>query len=337
MTRLTGGVGLGPGLAVLTVAGDVDDRSLPQLGAMLDAAVLNASDLTVDLSRLVHLDEGAVALLVGAADRVREDSHQLTVVGPGTGVERRLRQAGLAPRPGAPSGRALVNNLAVRAWSGPTREVLDAALRLVVTMAQAVIGRADGVSITLPRDGVYCTVAASNDVVLAMDHDQYDTGQGPCLEAARSGQAVHVDDLGRELRWDDFVPRARARGIVSILSSPLRDTEQPHGALNLYSTTDGAFARLDKSWADDFAAEASTVLTTAHRALPSERLAGHLDQALRSRSCIAQAQGLVMHRDGLGADAAYQVLVEASRSSGWPMFQVCEALLRPGRQGGPGS
>lgn len=331
LTRLTGGVGLELGLAVVTVVGHVEPGALPQLRAVLDAAVLGHGDVTLDLSRLMSLDDDGVALLADAAARVRQDHRQLIVVGPGTVLERRLRHAGLAPRPGTPSRRALVGDLSVRAWSGPTREVLDAALTMVVTLAQSLIGHADGVSITLPRDGAYGTVAASNDVVLAMDHDQYDTGQGPCLDAARYGDAVHVDALAREQRWADFVPRAQARGIHSIVSSPIRDGAEPHGALNLYSRTDGAFARLDKGWAEEFAAQASTVLTTAHRVLPSERLAGHLDRALRSRSWIAQAQGFVMHRDGVAADRAWSTLQQTSRDTNLPMVDVAEALLAADR------
>lgn len=229
-------------------------------------------------------------------------------------------------RPSAPSP-ALMAGLSARATSGATREVLDAALMLVVTMTQAVIGQADGVSITLPRDGRYGTVAASNDVVLAMDHDQYDTGQGPCLDAARHGKPFHIDALALEHRWAQFVPRARARGIESILSSPLRDGGAAHGALNLYARTVGAFAGHEKQWADQFAAQAATVLTTAHRALPSARLGGHLDQALASRAVIARAQGFVMHRDALDADAAWHLLAVISRKTGRPLRDVCESLL----------
>jgi hypothetical protein len=51
------------------------------------------------------------------------------------------------------------------------RQLRDAALKLVVTMTQEVVAGADGVSSTLPRNGQLQTVVASNDVVLAMDHD----------------------------------------------------------------------------------------------------------------------------------------------------------------------
>lgn len=195
-------------------------------------------------------------------------------------------------------------------------------------MAQAVIGSADGVSLTLPRDGEYGTVAASNDVVLAMDHDQYDTGQGPCLDAARHGEPFHIPSLGDEQRWPQFVPRARERGIESILSSPLLDAGAAHGALNIYARTPGAFAGHEQRWAHEFAAQASTVLTRAYEALPSRQLDGHLEQALASRAVIAQAQGYVMHRDGVDADAAWSALTGTSRRTSRPLRDVCEDLLR---------
>lgn len=236
----------------------------------------------------------------------------------------------------AATSPALVPGLTSLTTSVATLALLDASLKLVVTMAQAVIVGADGVSITLPRHGRFRTVAASNDVVLAMDHDQYDTGQGPCLDAARQGQRFSIDSLGVESRWADFVPLAKARGIESILSSPLLDAERPLGALNIYSRTAGAFDVHEKQWAHQFAAEASSVLTTAQQLSPSTELLAQILHALHSRQVIAQAQGIVMHRDGVGPDAAYARLREASRATSQPLLEVCGALAEQlGRKASP--
>jgi len=242
------------------------------------------------------------------------------------------------PSPPDRAGPALLDGLRAQATADQSQLVLDAALVTVVTVCQAVIGHADGVSITLPRDGRYTTVAASNDVVLAMDHDQYDTGQGPCLDAARHGERFHIDSLGAEDRWSEFVPRARARGIESVLSSPLLAAGAAHGALNIYSSTVGAFAVHEKQWADDFALRASGVLTAARQALPSERLTGQLTQALTSRAVLARAQGWLMHRDGLDAAAAWASLTAMSKRTSSPLRDVCAQLVddaRPG-EGRPG-
>lgn len=235
------------------------------------------------------------------------------------------------PRTGpTPPGRpdpGLLGALSAQATAGHSREVLDAALALVVTMCQSVIAGADGVSVTLPRAGRYTTVAASNDVVLSMDRDQYATGQGPCLDAARHGQPFAIESLGQEERWSQFVPRARARGIGSVMSAPLLDAGAAHGALNLYARTPGAFAEHERDWAAEFARQASLVLTVAREALPSDQLAGHLEQALASRAAIARAQGWVMHRDGLGPQQSWSVLTAISRRTSRPLRDVCEALL----------
>lgn len=45
-------------------------------------------------------------------------------------------------------------------------------------------------SVSVLRGDTAETVAATNDLVVAVDADQYAAGEGPCLEAARTGQFV---------------------------------------------------------------------------------------------------------------------------------------------------
>ncbi|MCU1401040.1 MAG: hypothetical protein JWN62_4149 [Acidimicrobiales bacterium] len=121
---------------------------------------------------------------------------------------------------------------------------------------------ASGVSITLERHGQPTTVAASSDAVVTVDHHQYDTGQGPCLDANTYEQWLSVDSLAEETRWPAFVPRAMDEGIRSILSLPLKGTRS-HGSLNLYATIERAFGEPEQQLATLLAAGASRVLTTA--------------------------------------------------------------------------
>jgi len=108
--------------------------------------------------------------------------------------------------------------------------------RLVLTLAQAIVGGADGVSITLARHGRLTTVAASAGEVLELDHEQNTSGAGPCLDATH-GRRVHVDSLAAETRWPAFVRTARARGVETVLSIPLVAANRPVGALTVYSHT----------------------------------------------------------------------------------------------------
>src|SRR4051812_9442845 len=62
-------------------------------------------------------------------------------------------------------------------------------------MCQQVVNAVPGVdeaTITLLTDHRPATVASTSDVVTGLDQDQYAAGDGPCLEAANSGQLVRV-------------------------------------------------------------------------------------------------------------------------------------------------
>ncbi|MDQ3107406.1 MAG: GAF and ANTAR domain-containing protein, partial [Actinomycetota bacterium] len=177
-------------------------------------------------------------------------------------------------------------------------QVIDGALRLVVRLAAATVGGADGVSVSLERHGQLTTVAASDETILQMDHDQYATGQGPCVAAAREGHWFHVESLDDETRWPDFTPRAIAGGIHSILSTPLLAATGPVGALNIYSKRNKAFGGAEQDLAALFATQASGILIDAGADVPSPEVAARLDQALRAREVIAQAQGVIMERHG---------------------------------------
>ena len=98
-------------------------------------------------------------------------------------------------------------------------DVVDAALRLVTALADATVDNADGVSVTLERHGRLMTVAASNDKVLTMDRHQYETGEGPCLDAKANGRWYYIESLDDESRWPTFVPLARGRVRVSVFQA----------------------------------------------------------------------------------------------------------------------
>lgn len=321
------------GRVVVTATGRIDASTAPHFRATLEAAIAATGvpgTLRLDLSQLDSLEPAGVAVLASAAARVRGAGGDISVHGANPLVFDVLSSARLL-RPldvdDSPAHTAMLQSLMSVAQSGQTQNLLDAALLLVVVMAHTVVAGADGVSITLPRQGVFSTVAASNEVVLAMDHDQYNTGEGPCLDAARTGKRFLIDSLEEERRWAQFVPRARARGIESVLSTPLIADGRPLGALNVYSRATGVFATHELGWAHQFADQAARLLIAAQRVSPSTELSGQLTDALRSREVIAQAQGMIMQRDKLGPAAAYTVLRTASHDSSRPLRNVAEHLL----------
>jgi hypothetical protein len=210
-------------------------------------------------------------------------------------------------------------------------EVVNGALRLVVALAQATVGGADGVSISLRRHDTLSTVAASDQVILAMDAGQYETGEGPCVDASVTGRRFHAAVLDTETRWPAFIPKALALGINSILSSPLEASTTPVGALNIYSRTSSAFAVKDQDLASVFAREASVILSDAQVDMADQQLDDRMNLALRNRELISQAQGVIMHRDGIEEDLAYTTLRRDSLQNGQPLHDRAQEVVDSAR------
>jgi anti-anti-sigma factor len=339
---------------VVGVRGEVDLVSAPVLGAIL-ASVVQQGNRTVvlDLAELDFMDGAGIHVIASAAARLQPLGGMLVVRSPSFIVHRLLDISGVTPN-------VRIEEIEVLSHLGPEQtvdaavaasrsdtlthlrkvtaipaddDVVDGALRLVVALARATVGGADGVSVSLRRHGHLATVAASDQIISEMDAGQYATGEGPCVDASVHGRWFHVESLDTETRWPDFTPRARALGINAILSTPLLARNEPVGALNIYSRTTAAFATKDQELASVFAAEASTILTDAGLDVTDDELTARLQEALRTRQLIAQAQGVVMERSGISEEAAFTALRHASQSSDLPLRyeaeQVLESAYRP--------
>ena len=221
-----------------------------------------------------------------------------------------LRTGHDAPPPGADTDQ-LRDDLS-RAGSTRSTVVVDAALRLVTSLARVTVFGADGVSVSLARHGRMTTVADSDETVRRMDLHQYATGQGPCLAAAAGGRWVHSESLLEEERWPDFVPRAIEEGIASIMSTPLLVSTLPVGAINMYSRADRVFGDDERRVAAFFAKRAADIVGEA--TAQDEEQGVRISAALTSREVIAMAQGVHMSRLGISSDAAAAELYRAARS-----------------------
>jgi transcriptional regulator with GAF, ATPase, and Fis domain len=211
-------------------------------------------------------------------------------------------------------------------------DVVDGALRLVVELARALVEGADGVSVSLRRHGRLSTVAASDQTVMAMDADQYATGEGPCVDASLKGRWYHAQSLDTETRWPAFTPQARGLGIKAILSTPLMAFEEPVGALNIYSHHAAAFDVKAQAAAAVFAKKASVILSDAGAGASDTQMAFRFQEALQSRRVITLATGVIMEREGVEEDEAFADLLRLSLYHGETLRGQADAMVRSSRQ-----
>lgn len=176
-----------------------------------------------------------------------------------------------------------------------------------------------GISFLKGRTGV--TPAASDAISPQVDAIQYETDQGPCLDAIRKHEVFRSGDLGKEKRWAEFSRRAKAEtGVTSMMSFRLFVEGDTLGALNLYSKTADAFDDQAQAVGLVFAAHAAIALSTAlHDAQMAE--------ALRSRDIIGQAKGLLMAREGVDAEEAFDMLKRASQRLNIKLRDVATKMI----------
>lgn len=82
----------------------------------------------------------------------------------------------------------------------------EALLHHIVRAAVTEVPGAQYAAITLVTGKEFSTRAASSELVERIDRVQYETSEGPCLDAARHHETVRCDDLRAEARWPSSLP-----------------------------------------------------------------------------------------------------------------------------------
>jgi GAF domain-containing protein len=168
-------------------------------------------------------------------------------------------------------------------------------------------------AITVRLDDKSRTVASSDALAARADEIQYAQGEGPCLEAMRTGTVVDAPDLAADERWGNYRSYALAQGVRSVLSTPMGVDGQHFGALNLYSTDKNAFNNGARAQAERWAQQASGAVGVALRLAERTRHGQQLAEALDSRSIIDQAIGILMAQQRCSSGVAFEILRSASQ------------------------
>jgi GAF domain-containing protein len=151
-------------------------------------------------------------------------------------------------------------------------------------------------------------MAASSHAAADIDLYEIQAGQGPCIEAFRTGQPV-ASTSAREIvaRWPAFGPRAVAAGCLSALACPLRWHGGIIGALNVFFPVPAGPGDEQRRVAAAFADVATIAIIHAGLpAAPDLALVAH--RALAARAVIEQAKGVIAAQTGLDMAASFDHL-----------------------------
>jgi GAF domain-containing protein len=206
----------------------------------------------------------------------------------------------------------------------------------IVAFSVSTIESCSGAGISFVQGEEIVTPVWTQPKVREVDTMQYETGQGPCLDAIARGESFYAEDLLTDSRWPDFGPKAAEAGMRSLLSFCLFG-KTTLGALNLYAQIPRAFGATDRAKGLIFATHAGVALAAArdiedaNEALAVEiaRLED-LHGALASRQVIGRAEGILMQRELITADQAFDLLRRASQHLNTKLREVAQYVVDTG-------
>jgi hypothetical protein len=209
-------------------------------------------------------------------------------------------------------------------------------LQRIVNFARTTIDGCDAASISTKVGDEFVTSVCSDDIASEIDQFQYLLNEGPCLDASREDSLQYCPDLLDDVRWPRFGPEAVSRGMKSLLACRLT-TEKTFGSLNLYATTVDAYDSLGRTKAVIFAAHAGVALravgdlhdVTAQLNVEMAR-AANLEGAIASRQLIGQAEGILIERERITAEEAYEILKKTSQHLNLKLRNVAQYVVETG-------
>ena len=190
---------------------------------------------------------------------------------------------------------------------------VEEALERLTATAVAVLPGCDAASVTLSDGRRHWTPVATDDLAVRFDAAQYDLGHGPCLEALHTPLVAAED--GNWDRWPGLGAAVADLPFTTVVSCGLFAVSQegePGGALNLYGRKDN-FDADTKELALVLAAHGAVALETQRERTRATTIESQLQDALMSRDVIGQAKGILMARQGLSPEKAFDVLRRASQ------------------------
>ena len=200
---------------------------------------------------------------------------------------------------------------------------LQPTLDAIVANAVETIAPAEHAGLILLISGRLVPQAVVGEPPLLLDLLQQKTGTGPCVDAAREQSVITIDNIVTESRWPMFTAAAADLGVGSMVCMPLWADKLRLGTLSLYGHKPEAFELQHVQLTGLYATHAALALADAQRT-------AQLHAALMKRDIIGQAKGILIEREKITSDAAFERLSLASQRLNIKLTEVAERLIETG-------
>lgn len=178
------------------------------------------------------------------------------------------------------------------------------------------------------EEGHLAFAAASNDDVVAVELHQERIHEGACFDAYRNNELVRIDDVSSSgEHWPGYRQRVLAAGMWAVLGVPMNAFGRTIGVMNVYRATPGAWTPDDVEAAEILTAIAAIYIIHAHDLQEHHELTTQLQDAIGSRDVIGQAKGILMAREQVDAEGAFEMLRTVSQRSNRKLREVAQLVI----------
>jgi GAF domain-containing protein len=203
--------------------------------------------------------------------------------------------------------------------------------RIVDTATRSIPG-CDAASVGLSLAGRPATATTSGRVALEVDLAQYDTDEGPCLEALRTSQTIRIHIVDAHESFPHFAPLAEQLGIRSILSVPARWGDVVVGTLNLYSRHDNSFDETATTMAQVLATQIAVAISRSPEYNAARNVIEVAQREADDQADIALATGLLMGNEDCTVEQAERLLQSAAVQNHNTILEIAQQIIRNARE-----
>jgi GAF domain-containing protein len=164
-------------------------------------------------------------------------------------------------------------------------------------------------------DGALRWASASDQTAQTLEDGQERLAQGPCAVAFSQRLPAAIRDIRTEGDWGEISQVLLGEGVYAALSVPMELDGGVIGTLDVYTADPRDWDPGEVAALQTYAGLVASLLSAAVTAQVKGRLADQLQAALEHRWLIEQAKGVLMGRERLDAQTAFERLRGAARSS----------------------
>jgi hypothetical protein len=182
-------------------------------------------------------------------------------------------------------------------------------------------------AVTLLRRRRALTGTGNTPRARTLNEIQERMGQGPCLTALQELRTVVIKDTASDVRWPKYAEALLRENVHSVLAVPLVLEQDASASINFFSATPDLFHEGLVASAQQYAAQAQKALRLAVRIGTKQQRADDLQDAMRSRTVIDLAVGVIMGQQRCSQTAAFEILSSAASSRNHKLRDVARELL----------